>query len=102
MIARKEQEKHKEKRQNVEAINKWKEEVKEKGEKAKDLSEFILGPKRKEEREGKREKKEGGEGRIEGGGWKKEGGGGRKEGGWKKEGGGGGRREGKGGNGEGG
>jgi hypothetical protein len=48
MQAKKVQEQHKTKRQNVEAINKWKDEIKEKGEKAKDLSEFILGPKKNE------------------------------------------------------
>lgn len=86
------QEKHKEKRQNVEAINQWKEEMKEKGEKAKDLSEFILGPKKKEEGAWKKEggMNKGRAERKEGGGWKQEGGRGeRKEGGWKKEGGGG-------------
>jgi hypothetical protein len=34
--------KHKEKRTNLEAIDQWKEEIKEKGEKAKDLSEFVM------------------------------------------------------------
>ena len=34
--------KAREKRTNVEAINQWKEEIKQKGSKAKDLSEFVL------------------------------------------------------------
>ncbi len=34
--------KHKEKRTNLQAIESWKSEIKQKGDKAKDLSEFII------------------------------------------------------------
>lgn len=39
--AKKEQEKHKEKKKNLEAINQWKDEIRNKGDKAKDLKEFM-------------------------------------------------------------
>lgn len=45
--AKKEFSKHKEKRQNLQAIEKWKEEIKQKGDKARDLESFTAkkGPK---------------------------------------------------------
>lgn len=37
--------KHKEKRNNLDAIEEWKQEIKEKGDKAKDLSTFVMSRK---------------------------------------------------------
>ena len=43
--AKKEQDKSREKRQNMAAIGEWKKEIKEKGENARDLSDFMLNKK---------------------------------------------------------
>lgn len=42
MKAKTQDDKHREKRDNLKAIDKWKEEISKKGEKARDLSEFML------------------------------------------------------------
>lgn len=41
--------KHKEKRNNLDAIEEWKQEIKEKGDKAKDLSTFVMSRKERKQ-----------------------------------------------------